>query len=207
VLGPPLDVGIAGATGEGRALGDDPRTVARRARAALRRLAKAGTLAAPGHLPGQGTASGDPDAQTATVGLSLDELRARDLVPFRALAPRVPALQLSNAVYAAYDGVTPATLLPQVARTLARGELGFRGALVSGNLGSAADVLGISEARAAVEALQAGDDLLLVPDRGAGPAAHAAIVSAVKAHKLSRRRLDEACSRVLALKRRAKIVR
>ncbi len=131
VLGPPADVGVAGGSAAGPTLGTDAATVTRRVRTALATYKRAGVLAAPGHLPGQGTASGNPDTDTATVGLSLDELRQRDLRPFRALARTAPAVQLSGAVYAGYDGVTPATLLPEVATTLARGELGFGGALVS----------------------------------------------------------------------------
>lgn len=68
-------------------------------------------------------------------------------------------------------------------------------------------MLGISEAKAAVEALKAGADLLWVPDPGAGPAAQAAILAAVRKGTVSRTRLDEACSRVLALKRRAGVLR
>ncbi len=91
---PSADLGAAGGPWEARAFGDDPGVVTAAVRAAVNGYRRAGVAAAVGHFPGEGGASQDPAAGTATVGLSLDELRARDVRPFAAVARRAPAVQL-----------------------------------------------------------------------------------------------------------------
>jgi beta-N-acetylhexosaminidase len=116
------------------------------------------------------------------------------------VARRAPAIAMSDALYAAWDGVTPATLLPE-AVALLRG-LGFKGVVVSGNLAAATLATGGTVGDAAVDALKAGCDLLYIPgDAAAQEAAWRAIVSAVHAGHLPLARLREALGRVLALKR------
>ena len=52
----------------------------------------AGVISAVGHFPGSGAASADPDQTSATVGLTMAELQASDLVPFAAVAPSAPVI-------------------------------------------------------------------------------------------------------------------
>jgi len=69
---------------------------------------------------------------------------------------------MSNAIYAAYDSVTPATLLTDAVDEL-RDRLGFEGAIVSADLVTTTATTGGSVGEAAIEALKAGVDLLVVP--------------------------------------------
>src|SRR4051812_49768568 len=85
-LAPAADLGAAGGAWEGRAFSDDPRMVSRDVRAAVRAYLKAGVAPVVGHFPGEGGASQDPSEGPATVGSSVDDLRARDLKPFEAVA-------------------------------------------------------------------------------------------------------------------------
>jgi beta-N-acetylhexosaminidase len=156
----------------------------------------------PGRFPGEGAAAQDPLAGPATIGLGLDELRARDLRPFAAVAGDVAAMQLSAALYAAFDAVTPATLLPDPVRLL-RDRLGFAGVVVSADLGAAIPAAG-GVGDAAVAALRAGCDLLLVPGgRAEQDAVVRALTDAVGRGAIGRGRLAAAAARVLALKRAA----
>jgi beta-N-acetylhexosaminidase len=110
---------------------------------------------------------------------------------------------VSNAVYAAYDGVTPAGLLPDVVDGLLRHGLGFKGVVMTDDLVSAAPVLGQSVARSAVQALRAGADLLYVSgDAGDQERAYRAVLTAVRRGTIPRARLRASVDRVLALKRR-----
>src|SRR5205823_15080815 len=102
----------------------DPATVAREVRAAVSGYKASSTVAVVGHFPGEGGASQDPAEGPATVGLGLSDLQARDLQPFVAVARQAPAVMLSNALYVAFDGVTPATLLPDAVKLLR--DIGFR---------------------------------------------------------------------------------
>ncbi|WP_445152345.1 glycoside hydrolase family 3 N-terminal domain-containing protein [Baekduia sp. Peel2402] len=200
VLAPDADIGFAGGPWEGVAFSDDPATVASLSTAAVAGYKDGEVAAAPGHFPGEGAASGDPAIEAATVGVSLDDLRARDFVPFRELAGHSAAIQLSSSTYVAFDGVTPATLLPEVVKLL-RGELKFEGVVVSGDLAAASLAGGQPVAALAVEALKAGADLLWVPG-GADDqvAAWRAVTRAIKSGAVPEARVAEALARVDALR-------
>lgn len=205
VLAPDADTGSAGGPWEGRAFSDDAGGVAAQAQAAVTGWMRGGVAPAPGHFPGEGGASGDPALEPATVGLSLDELRQRDLRPFAAVAQRAPAMQLSAAMFVAFDGVTPATLLPD-AVTLLRRDLRFRGVVVSGDLAAASLATGRSVADAAVAALAAGCDLLWIPGGpGDQEAAWHAIVRAVQRGELPQARLADALRRTDQLRARYRV--
>ena len=159
---------------------------------------------APGRFPGEGGASQDPLVGAATVGLSTDELSARDVEPFRgAVRAGADAIQMSAALYAAWDGVTPATVLPDAVRFL-RTSTGFDGAVASADLIAATGATGGGVARAAVEALKAGCDLLVVVGgRSEQEAAYRAVLEAVRREEIPRERFAEALGRVTALKKAA----
>jgi beta-N-acetylhexosaminidase len=165
---------------------------------------RAGRLAsAPGAFPGQGAASQDPDAGPGTVGFSLDELRATEIRPFAAaVRAGAPAIRMSNAIYVAWDGVTPATLAPEAYDLLRRG-LDFGGVAISADLQATTGVTGGSVARAAVAALRAGADLLWVPGDAADQrAAVAAVARAIERDPAVRERAAEALSRIALLRSR-----
>jgi beta-N-acetylhexosaminidase len=201
VLAPSADLGVGGGPTEERSFGDDPLPVARLVRGAVDGWTDARVASAPGRFPGEGAASQDPLQGAATVGLGLDELIARDVRPFAAVAARAPAIQMSAALYAAWDGVTPATLLPDAVRLL-RERLGFEGVVVSADLVAATAATGGGVGDAAVQALKAGCDLLLVAGgRAEQDAAYRAVLDAVRRGEVTRERLDEAVGRVRALTR------
>jgi beta-N-acetylhexosaminidase len=200
VLAPDADIGFAGGPWEGVAFSDDPKTVADMTAAAVSGWKDGQIAAAPGHFPGEGAASGDPALEAATVGLSLDELKARDLKPFAAVAKRAPAMQLSAATYVAWDGVTPATLLPDVVKLL-RDEVGFDGVIVSGDLAAASLAGGEPVADLAVQAIKAGVDLVWIPgDAGDQDAAWRAVVRALRTGDIPASRVADALRRVSLLR-------
>jgi beta-N-acetylhexosaminidase len=202
-LAPVADVGVAAGPVEDQVFADDARVVTRLTAAAVDGYRRGRVIAAVGHFPGEGSASADPDVANATVGFSLPEMRRRDLRPFAAVARRAPVIRMSNAVYAAWDGVTPATALPDAIGRLLRGELHYRGVVMTADLTSTAPVLGVGVGTAAVQALAAGADVLYV---SGGPlaqaAAYRAVLRAVRKGRISRERLRLSLQRVLTLKHR-----
>jgi len=202
VLAPVADTSTPGGPWEGLAFSDDAGDVTAMAGAAVAGWKQGGIAPAPGHFPGEGAASGDPVEGPATVGLSAGELRRRDLQPFLDLARHAPAIQLSSATYVAYDGVTPATLLPAVV-TLLRGDLGFGGVIISGDLAAASLATGRPVADLAVAAVKAGCDLLWIPgDAADQEAARRAITRALQTGDLPAARVAEALARVRLLRAR-----
>jgi beta-N-acetylhexosaminidase len=205
VLAPVVDVG----TEEGddavgpRAFSSRPGPVARFGRDAIRAYKRAGMITTAEHFPGLGAATQSPDDGLASVGLSLEQMRKRDLIPFAtAFQVEVPAVVISNASYATDDFVTPATLSRAVSTDLLRGELRFRGVAIADDLSQPAITTSMSVADAAVQAIAAGSDMVYIsgPARGQ-EAAYSALVRAVRDGRITRARLDEAVTRVLTLKR------
>lgn len=200
VLAPRLDVGIEASEGT---FGDDPHAVARLGAAAVAGYRAGGVVPAPGYFPGQGAATQDPLDGPASVGLSRQELRARDLLPFAAVARRAPAVVLSSAAFAAFDPAAPAALTPAVLREL-RG-LGFTGVAMTDDLAGVTAATGGTPGEAAVAALRAGADMVRVTEPADARAAYAAALQAVASGDIPAARLRQALHRVLAMKRAAKL--
>ena len=202
VLAPSADLSAAGGPWEGRGFSDDPAEAAQLVAGAVGGWRSARIAPVVGHFPGEGAGSQDPELGVATVGLSRGELRAREQLPFRAVARTAPAIQLSGALFAGFDAVTPATLDPEVVRALRRD--GFRGAVVSANRTPATLATGEGVGPGAVAALRAGCDVLFVPgDRNDQEEAYRAVVQAVRLGAVPVARLRDALAHVDALRRAA----
>jgi len=203
-LAPNADIAVAGGPGQGRAFADQAAKVTTAVKASVAAHRRAGVAAAVGPFPGDGAASQDPSAGPAPVGLSLEDLRDADMKPFAAVATgsgAAAAMQMSNAIYIAYDSVTPATLLPEAIKEL-RDRLGFKGAIISADLVATTATTGGSVGEAAVDALKAGADMLLVPGgRAQQDEAYRAVVAAVRNRSISPERVVEALQRIAGLRR------
>lgn len=200
-LAPVADVDIPGGGAlTGTLFGSDPGIVARLSLAAVEGYDAAGFVSATGHFPGTGAASADPDQMTATVGGSLAQLESRDLIPFASVVGQAPVIMMSNASYAAFDGVTPAGLLPQAVQLLRR-EYEFQGVVMTDDLDATLQATGAGPGTVAVEALEADEDLLYI----SGPAsehlaAYDAVLDAAQRSASVRALVRDALLRVLSLK-------
>ena len=203
-LGAPVaDLATVSGPAASRGFSPDPAVAADLVAAAVSGYRAVGLASAPGSFPGEGAASQDPIDGPATVGLSLAELRERDLAPFRAaVAAEAPAMVMSDAIYAAWDDAGPASLAPEAYDLLRRGA-GFGGVAISGDLNAATAVTGGTAAEAAVDALRAGADLLWVPgDAAEQEAAYRAVLEGLRSDPVLRARAAEALGRVALLRER-----
>ena len=132
---PVLDLQIAGASNVvgDRGFGPDPKQVAVLGRAVCEGLLSVGIVPVLKHLPGHGRALVDSHVGLPEVNAPLATLRETDFVPFRLLAD-MPWGMTCHVVYAAIDPVRPATTSPVVITDIIRGEIGFKGVLVSDDL-------------------------------------------------------------------------
>jgi beta-N-acetylhexosaminidase len=154
-----------------RSFGDDPAEVARLATAWLRGLQSAGVAATGKHFPGSGGLVTDTHHQLGVVDRTQADLDAVELVPFRAaIAAGVRVVMSGHFAVPALTGdpEQPSTLSRRMMTGLLRDELGFDGVSITDALDMKAIPQGAAQARAVVEALDAGVDLLLTtPDRRA----------------------------------------
>ncbi|MGI8803399.1 MAG: glycoside hydrolase family 3 N-terminal domain-containing protein [Solirubrobacteraceae bacterium] len=204
-LAPLADLAAAGGPAVERAYASDPDLVTAMVRAAVAGYGAGGLISIVAHFPGEGGASQDPALGPATVGSVLPDLLSHDIKPFAAVAGQAPVIQVSDALYAAFDGVTPATLLPD-AVALLRQRLHFQGVVLSGDLLAVTAATGGSVADAAVRALKAGCDLLFLPGGATdAEAAYNAVLGAIRQGQLDPQAISRSLARVAALKKAYRI--
>jgi beta-N-acetylhexosaminidase len=211
VLGPVVDVGGAetGSALGARIYSDDPEEVAAYADSTVRAYRAEHVFSAVTHFPGLGAADQSTQDGPATVGLGLDELRRRDLIPFEAAVESgVPGIVVGHALYPFNDFTVPASLSRLVETQLLRRELGFKGVAITDDLADPAITAIQTVPDAAVEALRAGADLLQITGTpGDQQAAYVAVLRAVQRGAVPRRRLDQAVGRILLAKQDYDLIR
>jgi beta-N-acetylhexosaminidase len=187
-----------------RAFGDDADTCARFGAAWVRGLQASGVLACGKHFPGHGDTSKDSHVDLPVVNQPLERLERVELVPFRAAVEAgVATLMTAHVVYPALDRERPGTMSPAVCTAL-RERLGFRGVLVSDDLEMQAIAARSTIEDAAVQAIAAGCDALLVcwSDEKQERAIEA-MAREVERSPAFRARCEEAYARVTEARRRA----
>lgn len=171
-----------------RAIGDrafaaQPTAVSRFAEAYLRGMHAAGMAATLKHFPGHGSVLEDTHFVGAIDPRSRAELEANDLLPFRqGIAVGAEAVMMAHVSYPAVDAA-PAGYSARWVGEILRGELGFRGVVISDDIGmAAAQSVGGVAARLAAH-IDAGCDLVLVCAPALVPEALAALPCAAYADR------------------------
>ena len=148
-----------------RAFGGDPNRVASLVRTWIEGCQDAGALACAKHFPGHGRTTVDSHIALPVVSDSAETLRDSDLLPFSiAVECGVASMMTAHVAYPALDASgLPATISGPIMAEL-RERLGFDGLVVTDALIMDGALVGRRESDAAVEAVQAGVDLLLYPN-------------------------------------------
>jgi beta-N-acetylhexosaminidase len=155
------------------------------------------------HFPGHGDTAVDTHLNLATVEANRERLEQLELVPFRAaIKAGVDSVMTAHvAVPALAPAGLPATLAPEILTGLLRNELGFKGLIVTDALEMGGIVKTYGSGEAAVRAIEAGADVLLMPSDP--DAAIRGVFAAVETGRLKRHRIQESVVRVLEAKERA----
>jgi beta-N-acetylhexosaminidase len=149
-----------------RSFGEDPERVAALGAAMIRGMHAGGLMATGKHFPGHGDTSTDSHVELPIVEADRLRLDSLELVPFRrAIQAGVDAVMTAHVAVPGIlgPGAPPATLSADVMTGLLRDELGFQGLLYTDALDMGAIVRGYGDAEAAVRAVQAGADVVLMP--------------------------------------------
>ncbi len=151
-----------------------PRLAAEQVVAAEQGIASAGVIGTLKHFPGHGSVTVDSHQALPVLGKSLAELRRTDLVPFRrGIAAGASAVMVGHLDVRAVDPGVPSSLSRLVVDGLLREELGFRGLVLTDSLSMGAVTEHYGPAKAAVRAVNAGVDVVLMPaDAGAARGRH-----------------------------------
>jgi beta-N-acetylhexosaminidase len=172
-------------------------------RASVRGWRAGGVAATAKHFPGLGAAPANTDDAIVTIRRSRAALDLVDLPPFAAaVAAGVPLVMVGHARYPALDRSRIASQSRPIVQRLLRGELGFRGVVVTDSLEAGASLATGSITKVSERALRAGADLLLLTGRGSYRPVYEHLLAAARRSPELRARVREAAARVLALKER-----
>lgn len=185
-----------------RAFSQDPNLAAAAVAAAVEGFHSAGVACTLKHFPGHGDTAADSHDGAVTTLKNWEELRDCELQPFVAgIAAGADAVMAGhiNTPNATDDGL-PASLSHTMLTDRLRGELGFDGVILTDSLSMGAITDRYTPGEAALLALDAGADILLMPEDLAQ--AFEAVETAVETGRLEESRLDQSVARILQLKTR-----
>jgi beta-N-acetylhexosaminidase len=188
-----------------RALAEDADGVARLGAAIVRGLQEGGVAACGKHFPGHGDTSVDSHLELPLVEHPPDRIRRVECVPFReAIRAEVAFIMTAHVLVPSLDEARPATLSARIVGDLLRRELGFQGVILSDDLEMKAIAATYAVADAAVQAIGAGCDGLLIcsGDVETQAAALEALVHAVEDGRVAYSRLEDAHKRCRRAKER-----
>ena len=195
-----------------RAFGNDWEWTAFFGMSAVEGMEKQGTvIPVVKHFPGHGDTAVDSHTALPVVDKTLEDLWQSELVPFdmvlsgqfwgEPVMEPTPAVMVAHILLTQLDPERPASLSPAVVTGLLREELGFAGAVLTDDLTMGAVTQSYGLVEAAVLAVEAGCDILLVchgPD--SVPAVRTALLEAAASGRITAERLDESGYRILRLK-------
>ncbi len=191
----------------GRSFSDDPGIVVRHALAVIEAHHRKGVNCCLKHFPGHGSSRRDSHLGFTDVSSTWDPL---ELEPYRALIAQGKAdtIMTAHIFNRHLDPEFPATLSRKTIAGLLRHELGFKGVVISDDLDMKAISAEYDRERALELALNAGNDIILIAnnldyDGDIAARTRDIILGLVASGKIGKIRIDEACRRVLELKRRS----
>lgn len=185
-----------------RAFSADPHVVGLLGCALMRGLREGGVIPCGKHFPGHGATSVDSHDDLPRDERGEEEFLRTDLSPFRqAIAEQVEMIMTAHILYPTLDPNFTATLSPLIIDGLLRRRLNFQGVVVTDDLEMGAIVRHFTVEQAAVDALRAGADLLLIcHSLERAIAARDACARALSNSTLSPQRVEQAGQRIEALR-------
>ena len=183
-----------------RSFGADPKLVTAMTAAFAEGLQSKGILGSYKHFPGHGATAGDTHKGYSYTDKTLEELKACELLPFiDGISRDIPMIMVGHISLPKVIGDdTPASLSSYIMTDLLREELGYKGIIITDALAMKAVIDEYSSDEAAVRALEAGADILLLPEDF--ELAFQGVLQAVNEGRLSRERLDQSLQRIIRQK-------
>jgi beta-N-acetylhexosaminidase len=181
-----------------RSFGADPKLAAAQVAGAVKGLQSAGVAASVKHFPGHGHSATDSHKDVPVIGQSRKVLDSTAFPPFSAgIDAGALSVMSAHLDVTALDPGTPATFSRKILTDVLRGQLGFKGVVVTDGM-NMPPAKRWSPGEAAVRALKAGNDLILMPPNVTQ--AYDGLLAALRDGSLPRARLVEAVTRVLTMK-------
>lgn len=188
-----------------RSYGSDPVLVACMVSAQLDGMHDSGIMGTLKHFPGHGDTKDDTHSGYVSIEKTWDELKECELVPFITALPKADMVMVSHitAVNVTSDKL-PTSMSETMITGKLRNELGYDGVIITDAMAMGAVADNYTSAEAAVTAVKAGVDIVLMPQNL--DEAFNGVMNAVTDGEISMARLDESVMRILKLKARYKLI-
>ncbi len=188
-----------------RSYGSDPALVACMVSAQLDGMHDSGIMGTLKHFPGHGDTKDDTHSGYVSIEKTWDELKECELVPFITALPKADMVMVSHitAVNVTSDKL-PTSMSETMITGKLRNELGYDGVIITDAMAMGAVADNYTSAEAAVTAVKAGVDIVLMPQNL--DEAFNGVMNAVTDGEISMERLDESVMRILKLKARYKLI-
>ncbi|UPK42083.1 beta-N-acetylhexosaminidase [Paenibacillus pabuli] len=186
-----------------RSYGENAESVAAHGSAAIKGYQSRGVTATAKHFPGHGDTAVDSHLGMVTVPHERSRLEKVELLPFRrAVEAGVDAIMTAHVIFPAIEPEPiPATLSRKVLTGLLREEMGFDGIIITDCLEMHAISKPYGVAEAAVRAVEAGADLILVSHTLQDQvSAVEAVVEAVRTGRIEAATINKALERIISWK-------
>lgn len=183
-----------------RAYGSDPVTVSGFAIEMMKGLQQQGITSCLKHFPGLGSATTDTHDGIVNIERTAEELRAEELTVFKAgIDAGAQMIMVGHASAESLSGdKTPASLSAPIVTDVLRKELQFNGVVITDALNMSAISEYYSSEQAAVMALKAGCDMVLMPENFLQ--AYAGVLNAVMDGTISEERINDSLRRIYRIK-------
>jgi len=183
-----------------RSFGSDADMVSKMVASSVKGLEETGVTACIKHFPGQGDTDGDTHDGLAATEQTLEQLRETELKPFAAgMEAGVRMIMVGHIAVPSVTGDnTPASLSKDVVTDILREEMGYNGVVITDALNMSAVSEYYDSATAAVMALKAGADMVLMPEDF--QAAYEGVLAAVADGTISEARINDSLARVYKIK-------
>lgn len=156
------------------------------------------------HFPGHGDTAVDSHKELPIVQKSLKDLQGLELIPFKkAINQGTEVVMTGHILLPKIDPTYPASLSEKIIKGILRKQLGYEGIIITDDMTMKAIVNTFEIGEAAVSAVKAGNDIVLVAHDYANVIkAKDAILQAVKTGEISEQRIDESVNRILSIKKK-----
>ena len=183
-----------------RSFGSNPIMVAEKVVSVMDGMQSCGVVATLKHFPGHGSTDEDSHEEYAVSYQSMEELMNQDLLPFaEGIAHGAKMIMMGHISLPEITGeMIPSSLSDTIVTDLLREKLKYNGIIITDALEMGAITEHYNSSDAAIEAIQAGCDMLLMPSDW--DAARNALIEAVEDGTIPEERIDESVARIIQLK-------
>jgi beta-N-acetylhexosaminidase len=190
-----------------RAFGSKPEVVRDLGIQAMTGISLGGVIPVVKHFPGHGDTAVDSHVGLPTVENDLERLNSFELIPFKgAINKGAECVMVAHILLAKIDAENPASLSTAIITDILRKQLNFDGVVITDDMTMGAIMKNYDLAAAAVQAVKAGNDIVLVAHKYENAlATMKSLKEAVQAGEITEQRIDQSVYRILKLKQGYKL--